>query len=230
MRKVASLSLVLLACSCLLITATAQRLADTPVTVTIEGLGVNTTPTLRIQSDQLGAYKNSKTLASIIQGIGDWELDAINPSGSTRTVLVDLRDPVLNSAPGGVTPAVPFAPQLVKARFIAKCSEYGGNMLTMVGDSSITCPLALAFDQGGRRYRLAFNYNNFPNVDPVTVTCLSVNSTSKCNQWKIEPSVIQADGERKSRAKLIRVASSRKETDQDMGDFYLSFTINLTNP
>src|SRR5437879_5808498 len=69
--------------------------SDTPVTSTIDGLGVNTLPTLRIQSDQLGAYKNSSALSSIIQGIGDWELDMINFNSSPqRKVLIDLRDPV----------------------------------------------------------------------------------------------------------------------------------------
>ena len=35
---------------------------DTPVTTTIDGLGVDTLPTMRIQSDQLGAYRNSSSL------------------------------------------------------------------------------------------------------------------------------------------------------------------------
>lgn len=209
---------------------TAQKAKDLPVTVMIEGLGLDTTPTLRIQSDQQGAYKDSRTLESIIQAIGDWELDMLNFSGSGRTVLVDLRDPVPNSAPNGATPAVPFAPELVRTRFIAKCTQFGASMPLLANGSSIICPLAVAFDQGGRRYRLAFNDGNFPNVDPVTVTCTGVDSTFKCKQWRIEPSVIQADGERKCRAKLIRVASNKRETDLDMGNFYISFLINVTNP
>lgn len=237
MQKFTTLFTISLASLCLLlITATAQKpgSGDVPVTVTIEGNGVDTIPTLRIQSDQLGAYKNSKSLQSIIQGIGDWELDMLNfTSSPQRTILVDLRDPVPGSAPNGTTPAAPFAPELVRGRFIAKCSTFGGSMLNMYGvGTSLTCPLAVRFDQGGRGYRLAFNPENFASeVDPVTVTCINVvSSTNKCNQWKIEPSAIYGDNERKSRAKLIRLASSRKETDQDMGEFYMSFVINITNP
>lgn len=35
---------------------------------------------------------------------------------------------------------------------------------------------------------------------------------------------------RKNVTKLMKVATKLGETDQDMGDFYLSFTIHLTNP
>jgi hypothetical protein len=40
---------------------------DTPVTTVIDGLGINTLPTQRIQSDQLGAYHNSSSLQSLLQ-------------------------------------------------------------------------------------------------------------------------------------------------------------------
>ena len=102
--------------------ASAQKTADLPVTSSIAGLGVDTVPTLRVQSDQLGAYKNSRSLESIIQGIGDWELDMVNFNSSPqRTVLIDLRDPVPGTNPGGL-PA-PFAHAQVRARFISKCSQ-----------------------------------------------------------------------------------------------------------
>ncbi len=44
------------------------------------------------------------------------------------------------------------------------------------------------------------------------------------------PSVTQLDGERKNVAKLLKVATRPHQADQDMGDFYLSFTIHLMNP
>ena len=90
--------------------------SDTPVTTTIEGLGVDTSPTLRVQSDQLGAYTNSSSLQSILQAsLGDWELDMLNFNSSPqRKVLVDLRDPVPGSGPSGGAPIAPFAYQLVR--------------------------------------------------------------------------------------------------------------------
>src|SRR5438309_1882655 len=76
--------------------------SDVPVTSTIDGLGVDTLPTLRVQSDQLGAYRNASSLQSIIQGIGDWELDMLNFNSSPqRKVLIDPRDPVPGSGPNG---------------------------------------------------------------------------------------------------------------------------------
>src|SRR5205807_4420673 len=109
--------------------------SDIPVTSTIDGLGVDTLPTMRVQSDQLGAYRNSSSLQSIIQGIGDWELDMLNFNSSPqRKVLIDLRDPVPGSGPNGAAPINPFGVngyQTVRARFITKCSQNGVNMQTM---------------------------------------------------------------------------------------------------
>jgi len=74
------------------------------------------------------------------------------------------------------------------------------------------------------------NSNNFPEVNPVQITCVATDANAKCNQWKIEPSATQLDGERKNVAKLLKVATKPRQGDQDMGDFYLSFTIHVTNP
>src|SRR5205807_8851241 len=115
--------------------------SDIPVTSTIDGLGVDTLPTMRVQSDQLGAYRNSSSLSSIIQGIGDWELDMLNFNSSPqRKALVDLRDPVAGSGPNGGAPTPPFAYQLVRARFIAKCTQNGINVRTMQPNNLYPCP------------------------------------------------------------------------------------------
>ena len=208
--------------------------SDTPVTTIIDGLGVDTLPTQRVQSDQLGAYTNSSSLQSILQAsLGDWVLDTLNfNSTPQRKVLVDLRDPVPGSGPGGGAPIAPFAYQLVRARLISKCSEYGNDMRTIPGGVTVQCPLAIAFvDAGGVSYRLAMNPNNFIEVNSVLVTCVTTDANSKCNQWRIEPSVTQfPSGETKNVAKLLKLAAKPNQTDQDLGDFYLSFTLHLTNP
>ncbi len=225
--------LLTLATTCLIHTAAAGKPpSDTPVTTTIDGLGVDTSPTLRIQSDLGGSYKNSSSTQSILQAsAGDWVLDTLNFNSSPqRKIFIDFRDPVPGSAPSGGNPAAPFTYQLVRARFISKCSQYGVDMRTVLGSSTVYCPLAIAFDDaGGVRYRLSMHANNFPEVNLVQITCLA-NANSKCSQWKIEPSVTQPNGERKNVAKLLKVATNPRQTDQDMGDFYLSFTIHLTTP
>src|SRR6266508_1699647 len=161
--------------------------ADTAVTTTIDGLGVDTLPTLRLQSDQLGAYKNSSSLQSILQAsLGDWVLDMLNYNSSPqRKVLIDLRDPVPGSGPNGGAPIAPFAYQLVRARFIAKCTQNGIDFRTMQPNNIYPCPLAVAFDDAsGVRYRLAENPNNFIETNWVQVTCVATDVNSKCNQWK----------------------------------------------
>lgn len=212
--------------------AAAKPASDVPVTTTIAGLGVNTLPTMRVQSDQAGSYRNSSSLQSILQGaLGDWVLDTLNYNSSPqRKVLIDLRDTVPGSGPNGGAPTPPFAYQLVRARFISKCSQYGSDMRTIPAGSTIYCPLAIAFDDaGGVRYRLSMHSDNFPEVNLVQVTCLA-SANSKCTQWRIEPSVTQLDGERKNVAKLLKVAAKPNQADQNMGDFYLAFVIQLTNP
>src|SRR5215471_16040847 len=109
--------------------------SDIPVTSIIDGNGVNTLPTLRVQSDLAGAYQNmtskhSTSLVSVIQGIGAWLLDMVNyDSAPQRKVLVDLRDPVPGSGPNGGNPMAPFAYQMVRARFLANCPVPMQNML-----------------------------------------------------------------------------------------------------
>lgn len=223
-------------------TAKAEKPApyDGKVTTTIDGLGVDTLPTLRVQSDQLGVYKTigsgkSTTLQSVIQSLGDWELDMLNfTSSPQRNVLIDLRDPVPGSGPNGGAPINPFGAdgyQVVRARFISKCSQNGLSFLSMQPNTPYFCPLALRFDDvNGVGYRLTENPTNFSESNWVQVSCVAMDSNAKCNQWTIEPSVIQLDGQRKNVAKLLKLASSPRESDQDYGDFYLSFTIHLTKP
>ena len=209
---------------------------DMPVTTVIEGLGIDTLPTLRIQSDQLGAYHNSSSLQSLLQAsLGDWVLDTLNYTSSPqRKILIDLRDAVPGSGPNGGAPNNPFGTtgyQLVRARFISKCSQYGTDMRNMQPNNFYPCPLAIAFDDAaGVRYRLSMHADNFPEVNLMQVTCVATDTNAKCNQWKMEPSVTQLNGERKNVAKLLKVATKPNQSDHDMGDFYLSFSIHLTNP
>jgi hypothetical protein len=69
-----------------------------------------------------------------------------------------------------------------------------------------------------------------PEVNLTKVTCVATDATAKCNQWTIEPSVTQLEGERKNVTKLLKVATKPNQADQDMGDFYMSLVIHITNP
>jgi hypothetical protein len=210
--------------------------ADVPVTSILEGTGLNTAPALRIQSDGLGFYKNTKTESSTIQAIGAWVLDMYTTKGSGRTMLLDLRDAVAGSAPGAGNPVAPFAYQQLKVRLIARCNVYNVSMLNMSGvGSNLVCPLAVEFGYGTGTYRLVMNSDNFSETQPASVTCMAVvdpsrPATAQCKQWKIEPLMLQPDGQKKNVAKLLKLGGSPNQADQNLGDFYISFAIDVTNP
>jgi hypothetical protein len=96
------------------------------------------------QNSTVPVCSNSNSLQSIIQAIGDWELDMLNFNSSPqRKLLVDLREPVLGSGPNGGDPIAPFDYQLVRGRLISKCTDFGNNMRNISGGATISCPLAI---------------------------------------------------------------------------------------
>jgi len=234
MRKT-NVPLVLVAILSLSVGIVAQktRTSDLPVTSTIQGLGPDF-PTYRIQSDLLGSYKNSSALESIIQGIGDWELDMVNfTSSPQRTILVDLRDPVLGTNPNNLPP--PFQYAYVRARFISKCSQYGLNLRSMTVGQQYRCELSVgAISYGGQKYALRMNPSNY-GTDDVTWTCKNV-ASGKCSQWRMEPSAYYTDAatgalEQKNRAQFVRVVTAKGQTTyEERGEYYLSFSVDVTNP
>lgn len=192
---------------------------DAPATSTIADSDPVSGSMLRIGSDSLGAYKNGvNSVSSIVQGIGNWVLDT-KPS-TLRKVRVDLGDPVPNS---GANP--PFQAATVPVRFISKCTT---NITTMLLNETIQCPLALSIVDNGVTYALRTN-DNYAGTEPVLWTCLARPST-KCTSWEMTPSVIQADGQQKNVMQLVKPATSRRETEQNLGQFYVSFKINVTTP
>jgi len=179
---------------------------------------------MRIQSDQRGAYRNGfDRVTSIIQSVGDWELD-VSDRRTTRAVYLDLSDALANN-PG---PA-PFVSALVKGRFIAKATVLNGNIATMTGlGSTILSPLSFAFSYGGVEYGLRMNQNNHPRTDWARVTCIGVNNPgdamSACNKWRITPTGTH-DASSKNVGYLEKITSSGSNT---IGHYYLTFDIILT--
>lgn len=205
---------------------------DAPVTSHFAGLGVDTIPTMRLQSDQLGPYVTSSTVVSRIQTGGDWELDT-NLSTSTRTILFDFRDAIPDSAPGGAAPIPPFQYQQVSGRLICKGSAYSTNMHEMYGVGTFGyCALSPSFTHtDGSKYRIDMGTPTFSGTQPALITCLRVDSANKCNQWRIEPSGVQADGERKNLGRLMKTTPAKpKDILTSVGDFYFSFSIDITKP
>ncbi len=195
--------------------ATAQKQKDLPVTSTIAD------GAFQIQSDDQGPYTNTKAVQSIIQPIGDWVLNTNYSSLSTRSIYLEFSQP----APGSPNP--PFSAELVKARLITQCPA---SMLSLVTSGAfMECGLVTHFTYGADSYRLAMNpggVNGYVDTDSVRVTCLGA-TNGQCNSWGIEPAA--ASG--MNVAKLLLLTTARGKTvATDLGKFYMSFAISVTNP
>jgi len=146
-------------------------------------------------------------------------------------MLFDFRDPVPNSNPNP-----PFqtghAPGMIETKSYLL---YGnGKIAGMSGlGSTLISPLLMRFNYNGNTYRIWMNSSLHPQTNYALVTCTGVVSPTnpQCNQWKIEPSVTQPDGESKNIGKLVRFYTSKGKTiEENLGDFYFSFSISITNP
>ncbi len=198
----------------------AKPTPNAPATSTIADTDPVAGTVFRIGSDSLGAYRNSvDSVVSIVQGpLGNWELDT--KASPLRKARIDLGDPVLNS---GANP--PFQAANVPVRFISKCTT---NITTLALNQSIPCPLALSIVYNGVTYALRTN-DNYAGTEPVTWTCKARNST-KCISWDMTPSSIQADGQLKNVIQLVKPAVKPRDVEQNLGQFYMSFKVNVTTP
>jgi hypothetical protein len=213
---------------------TAQKIRDTPVTTNVSGTGVQADPgaaNYRIQSDLLGPYKNGiDAVESIIQTSfqpGDWIVNTL--SSAKRSLLLDLRDPVTTTA------TLPFSYAQVPTRIIVKghlTSATSFGQMTGLG-TTFLAPMYVRFEFARSTYHLTMDHDPSNGTDYVLVTCTGVvdplnPATSRCNQWRIEPSVTQADGQRKNIARLVR--DGKAGSVDTLGDFYMSFTFSVNNP
>jgi len=220
-----------------LVTFTQTSTADLPVTTIVSDYDSGIGPALQIQSDQGGAYKNSKTLQSMMYGAGSWEIDAYNVRNGTRGVYVAFSQPIAGTGPGGGAPIAPPSGIYV-SHVTTECYRYNNNPATMAPGATISCPMAVRFDTGGKTYTIHMNPQNatWAGTNPVNMTCIFPTSGSgACKQWKITPSgsVVNPDGTVTTRSvgQLDVVGSSKGQTTYTrQGQFYFSFLILATNP
>jgi len=200
--------------------------SEVPVTSTIAD-AVNAV-NMNIQSDGNGpqpspqSYANSKTVQSVIQGIGDWVLDTNLSRLSTRAIWLDFTDPVPGSAPNGGNPTAPLQAGLVQGRLISRCSLNGYNYMTMSA-GTVICPLAISFSYAGNDYRITMNHSNYSDTNDVAVSCITPQ-----HSWRVLPQAGYQDGTVKNTGKLLNVLKNGAAVDQ--GNFSFSFSIGITNP
>ncbi|HSE96933.1 MAG TPA: hypothetical protein VLD57_01600 [Blastocatellia bacterium] len=250
MRK--SLFVVLLISISLPFTAVAQRTSDTPVTTTIRDfLDVADPDTgsterffMHLQSDGEGVYRNSKSVRSVIINEGGWDMDTgyTYIKAPTRKGYIDFSQPVAGSAPGGADPVPPFIAGVVRPWYNSKCFYDGNRMLDMGEGETFNCGLTISFinPADGGNYRIIMwpacpgFPDNCANTNSTSVTCTGVDGSGKCNRWKIEPGgeCVTADcAVRKNEVRLARVTTVKgKDTVTNLGHFYMTFSVEMTNP
>lgn len=211
-------------------TAVTSMIADTDPTIA---------PAFQIRSDGGGAYKNSSSLISVIQSIGDWELDSYSVRNSTRMIYLDFSQPLPASGPNG-TDAVAIPSGTYKVHMISKCHLYGNSYFSVAPGQTVSCPLHIGdIFVGSQKYALQMNPNlsaadtAWTETNSVNVTC---NSTAgSCASWTVTPSGIAPDGSSSNVAALLAyytTTSKGKSTTTivKQGDFWMSFRIGLNKP
>jgi hypothetical protein len=108
----------------------------------------------------------------------------------------------------------------------------------MAPGTTISCPMSVRFDSGGKSYAIHMNPQNptWTGTNPVNMSCIFPTSgANPCKQWKITPStsVVNPDGTvtYRSAGQLDLVGTKRGSTTYSkQGQFYFSFLILVTNP
>jgi hypothetical protein len=199
---------------------------------------------MSIQSDGGGVYTNTSSVYSVILSSASWDFDTGFQyiRKPTRQVYIDFSQPIANTGPGGSNPVPPFNAALVRPWLNSKCYYEGVNMFAMAPGDSVTCGLTGNFNNpaDGVNYRIIMNPgcpafpDGCPETQPTTVTCTGIDSGGNCNSWRIEPSgeCVTADcAVRKNVIRLAKIVTVRgQQVITNLGDFYMSFNIGVTNP
>ena len=212
---------------------------DIPITQEIADVDVTTGSAYYIQSDGLGPYlhtlvtykrtttgTNSVLMSNVCNGLtnGDRLLET---TLDTRKVKITL-DSSNAVQPGDlhyVTPAL-FSGTIVSTfRGMNKCT-CGANvsMYAMAANTRIFCPMH--FRLNAVNYRLDMGASGETETEFVQISCMVADSAG-CKEWSIDPisDSDYSDNPGKSRARLVDL-----NTNQNLGDYYMTFHLHVTRP
>lgn len=218
---------------------------DIPVTTTIADVANGWY--LHVRSDRQGAYVRKmvnkvkqveSALVATPHGY-DFMLTTYYSSkgslvDSSRTVFFDLSE---QTAAGSFnTPALgtgaagePLPYGLATAHIAVKCSQSGINMVKLAEGQSAVCTGSFRFRaRDNNWYRLAFNPENVPGVDPINVTC-EIADNSGCKVWTLAPTGWTLTGDNpnvSNRSTLLRIDSSGTVLAVG-GNYNISFSITI---
>ena len=113
------------------------------------------------------------------------------------------------------------------------CSEaISGSFSAMKLNQNLSCPTGISFQYAGVSYGLMMSSGPNSDIDYVEtnnsqVTCTGLNSSaSQCNAWTIAP-IQQANGPIEN---IARLRQPLRNGFANLGDFYVTFNWNITNP
>ena len=213
-----------------LVAIAAKPPADVPVVATLADTASGAW--LRVGSDTQGAYVTTSQTTSIIQQRPtgtDWLLTTYYTrrgsfAPSTRGVRFDLSEQHTSGAFPTPIAGVTTMPVQLKVG----CSHANVDMLGLTQGQSVICPGSYRFwAPNGHWYRLAFNADNYPEVDGLTVTCTTAVPTG-CKIWTITPSGAPtlADANPKNHTRLVEIDEDGFVVAEG-GTYYVSFAITL---
>ena len=182
--------------------------SDTPVTAAFDETPVG------LRGDGNTYVNGANGVTSILQAaLGDWEMD-LTMGSSTRTVLLDFGDPVAGNAG-----TAPFQSALVKARFIAKASQFtSGGFRGLGSGAAANTPLSVSFSYGGKNYAVRMNSTTHAGSDFARMTCTVF--TTACVQWSVTPT--NASGKNVGALELIGNRSSTL-----VGHYRMGFAVTV---
>ena len=213
----------------------------TPVTSIVSDYDSGIAPALQIQSDKLGAYTDGTSVGSTIttnNGLTVWGADSYYVRHATRTFFLSFAQAIPSTGPNGGAPVSPPS-GFYKARIGSECDNYNNSMWTLPPGQTMPCPMNVHFDYGGKTYDLHMSDRNvnFPETNHINITCIyPTTGTNPCSQWRLWPSAtyVAPDGTTQYRnvANLSYEVTARggKISYVKQGDFYISFSIIVTNP
>lgn len=207
--------------------------SDVSVTANVS-LQVNGAP-LRIQGDDKGAYTSTTQVTSVIMASShDWLLQTYftakgKTAASDRSVFFDLTEPA-----AGSNPPPPLATGFLQARLIVSCTNgpQPVDMLTLTVGAQVLCAGHFNFIMPDLKtyYRLHFKPSVYAETNWIQVTCTAAYARGGCGAWTFAPTgtPTPADPNLKNVGRLLKIDSGGIVLDDTLGDYYVSFAINVT--
>jgi len=214
-----------------------RKVADIPITQEISDYDVNSVP-YYIQSDGLGLYMNnlasykgkttgtsSVLMSNVCNGLynGDRLLETFDVR--KVTITFENKNAIQRGDPNYVVPPQFFGTINSTFRGINKCTCGSGvSMYAMAAGTKIFCPMH--FRLNSVNYRLDMGASGETETEFVQIFCNAVDSAG-CKEWLIDP-IFDPDyttNPGKTRARLVDL-----NTNQNLGNYYMTFHMHVTRP